>query len=75
MNATILLSTFLVELLLGVCGFIAAHLRAEAQRRRLQKLPKWEQVPFVFGVDWFSQDSDIKKGSSLKIKKPRSRQL
>jgi hypothetical protein len=75
MNATILFSTFIVELCLGVCGFISVHLRSEARRRRLKDLPGWEQVPFKFSVDW-SQDSDGKSGrSSRKLMKPRSRRV
>ncbi len=75
MNATLLLSTLLVELVLGVCGFIAMHLREEMRRRKsFKKLPKWEQMPYVFGADWYQKGSDARGGNtSFKAKKPLSR--
>jgi len=77
MNSTILILTFLVELCLGLVGFIAIHLRAEARRRRLAKLPKWDMVPYSFGIDWYSRGSDGKRGgvTSIKSKKPHSRRV
>lgn len=73
MNTGILLATFILELVMGVCGFTAMHLRYEARRRRLSRLPKWEQVPMDFKVNWFTQRSRDKKGNSSKLRKPRSR--
>lgn len=75
MNVTLLLATLLVELVLGVCGFIAMHLREEMRRRKFfKRLPKWEQVPFAFGVDWYQRGSDAKGSNiSFKAKKPLSR--
>jgi hypothetical protein len=72
MNKTILVCTFIVELALGMCGFISMHLRSAAERRRLARLPTWEQLPFSFKTDYF-QDSNVKlERRALKIMRPRS---
>jgi hypothetical protein len=74
MNATILLSTILVELAIGLLGFISMQLRSSAKRRKLAKLPSWEQVPFSFKSDYLSH-SDDKGAKASKFMKPRSRRV
>jgi hypothetical protein len=71
-NYTILAATFMVELVMGVLGFISLHLRAAAKRRHLAKLPKWESPPYRFN-DLNHFDSNIdKEVLPPKIMKPRS---
>jgi hypothetical protein len=67
MNTGILVATVLVELCLGVLGFISMHLRFEAKRRRLSNLPRWPRVTVL------SDPPRTRKTSSRNSGVPRSR--
>ena len=74
MNVSILIATCLVELVIGVLGFISMHLRKSAERRRLTRLPTWLDVPFSFKTDYYA-NSDDKVGKTSEFMKPRSRRV
>jgi hypothetical protein len=75
MNKAILIATICIELMLGVLGFISMHLRHQSQRRKLQCLPSWEQLPYrFFNINWYEESgSDAETAVKRhKVRKSRS---
>jgi hypothetical protein len=63
-----------VELAIGLLGFISMQLRSSAKRRKLAKLPSWEQVSFPFKNGQLS-NSNGEGAKASKLMKPLSRRV